>query len=554
MTLKGDAQKKMDAFLRSVLRVEKAMKGIHARLTGTSSAMGSFDRHIKTAANDVTRLTTRVNTLSRSMNSLAIASTRAGAAGGGVGGGGRRGGGHGFGAGFLGARLIPHLAAGSIGYGAYSAVHSAWEQGAEYNRGVSQLQAMGYSAQNISMAKNLTGTPQRGMAPTTQMEAFIAAAMATQDPKRAAKLMPVLAQGMLSSKRIFGGMSKHQIEDAIRSAEMMGGGNEDLIAERLSDVFKMAALSGGTVLPSQMRQLVNRNPNLTGQGLAALEPVIQELGGNRVGTGLRSGLAQFVKGQMTRPVAQTLQSYGLLQNVKYDSLGRPIGSKFGDLKPQYFKQLTEDPFSFLKTVRGIYAKKGITGQQDINQHLYFDFQRTFADILVSLNKNFDKSNRILENFKNVPGISGLSRMGSPESIASQRLGESWKSFSLAFSAFSNPAVISGMNLLADILDKMAAFMNRSAAAPAAGSRYLMLSGGLETGHALGSPINLFDHPAKKTNGGGIGDVYLDGKKVGAHVAKGMIGNPMVSNGYTGGNVGLAGAPNTWNNQGGSMSQ
>ena len=588
MNMKGDAHKKMTQFADSVKKasdqidklhrllpyinsefanIEKRLRAINPQMKmfsrsifglgsesrRASSSMSYLSQSMIGTEGNTRRLKYQTDTLRNSMNSLASASRNARAGINSVGRGRTGGGGRGAASGGMGGLA---LALGSRAFGVAGGAYGVYREGkkgfqsySDYIGGTAKIQAMGYGQDVVNQAIGATGS-KPGMSANVQMESYIAALMATQSPERAANLAPILSQGQLGAQRVFGGRFTHkQSEDAIRAAEILGGGDEGKIASALSDVFKLVSLSGGTIQPSQIRQLVRKNPNLTSMGLLHLEPTVQELGGDVTATGLRTGMAQLVKGQMGKQQAETLKSYGWLGPVSYDKNGRPIGSKFGDFK--HSNIAFSDPEAFLrKIVMPTYAERGYKSQEDISKHLYFDFARTYADVLNVILKNLPKSQLIEQRANQIPGIGGLNKLGPDEGKAVQRFSESLTSFNTALGKMISPGVIQGLNILSFTLEKTASVLNYIS------DEHTKYSPNNKIAQGFGSIVGVTDQPGSIRSGGKpyIAKVEIDGKKAGTALVKHFSGNQMVENGQTSVNLPLSGASNAYNGNSGTFSQ
>lgn len=490
-TFKG-MNRDLDKLNPNMSKLNRSLNTLGIDMRRTNQSMGLFGAVMSGAEANSARLRHQTDSLTNSMRGLAAASRGArasvgigfgggggrrgsgGIGGGGVGStganvhrpymgggyayppsGGAGGGGVGAGAaGFIGGQASRYLAPMAVGYGAWRLGKASFEENSDYERSIGQLRAMGYSDADLAMARSATSSIITGMSPTTQAHAFVAAAMATQNPERARKLMPNLAKLILFSERNYGGITQNQTEEAIRSAEIMGGSDEEKIAEKLQDVSQMFALSGGSMQFGKIKQLVRKNSSLTTKGFLSLEPVAQEMGGDVVSTALQTLRMQLVKGQMNKAQAEHLRSYGILKNIRLDKNGRPMGSKAGDVDRNVLRMLDEDPFMFMQKMKEIYAKRGITSAQDVRQAFTFDFASTAGTLLNNLNKTEQKSLSIRKN-EGLMSLDEMAGAGSPQSLATQRASEAWKSLTNAIGKLTEPAVVGGINMLSDLFENMA---------------------------------------------------------------------------------------------------
>ena len=455
----------------------------------------------------------------------------------------------------LGRIILP----AGIGYGAYGVAKAGFTTAGNYNQMITQISAMGYGKDVIGMATKYAETPTRGISPTTKMKSFISALMATQSPKMAQQLAPTIAAGTLAGSRIFGDISYSQMKDAIRTAETMGGSDPKKIANALSSVLMAYAVSGGTLPPSQQRQMVNRNPYYSPLGFLSMEPVAQQIGGNRVGTGMRTGIGAMMQGNVPMRQGRTWQQYGWTAPISYNTLGMTLGSKFGAFKN--IDLARADPFKFLKDIiKPTYAKRGWTSEKEIGKHILFDFPRTYADILLVQLKDFAKIERLRARAGNIPGIEGYKTLGAPEKKATQKLSEAWNTFTLGLGKFADPAVDRGMTFLANLFESLGNSLNRQSKINQGISR---VSGGgwraffMPWIAASKSDAELMGDvtspaPSSSNNGAGIKGVYLDSHRVGDIMFGHNSGNQMVSSGALSILPAYHGLPNSSNILGGGF--
>ena len=558
LTITGDAQKKMMEFYTLVEKTTKKMEFLQKLLKLTGNTFGGLGREIKTTTmsmrdmdnsltrigNHSTRVRTQVEGLRRSVNSLSIAA-RGGGGGHGLGGWGNLGG---VMLGALGHRLAP----AAVAYGAYNVTKASFNQYSEYTAGLARVKAMGYGQDVINQVQGATGTGKPGLSPTTQINAYVAALMATQSPEKAKNLFPSLAKAMTYAPTIFGNMNKHQIEEATRAAELLGGGDESKIGSAFSDVLAMMALSGGTIQPAKIKQLVRKNPSLSRLGMLELEPVVQEMGGDVVSTALRTGKMQLLKGQMGKFQALGLQDLGILGAPRFDKNGRPLGSKYGDLKPGMRELAFSNPTEFLKTViLPALAKQGITDPKEITGKLNFLFANTYGQLFENIYRNLPKSELIRERAGRVPGIEGLIGTAPKEGTAVLRFNEAIKSFETALGHFSSPAVVKGLNIVSFFLEKMAVFLEKSSLSDL--GRWMANSIAPGSGYLLGAVSGAITSiPTNTSQSKNTGHIYLDSKKVG-NIIWGKTPNQMVDHGSTSILPSYQGVSPSNNNLGGGVS-
>ncbi|MDE2024864.1 MAG: hypothetical protein KGJ07_00045 [Patescibacteria group bacterium] len=571
MTLTGDANKKlmefsrlvdkttkgMDKLLRSVMTLNQFFRETRNHLQAINPALKMFDRSMSTIATDMRRtngsmsffndmlmqssrntqqLRYQTNTLRNSMNSLAAAGRHAGNSVRSV--RGMRGGGGGGGANLANAGMmglaLEYAAPAAIAYAGYNLEKESYSKYAEYTSQLAITKGMGYGQNVVNQVQRATEIGKPNLSPLTQIHAYNAALMATQSPEKAAKIFPTLATAMSFAPTIFGNLNKRQLEQAVRGAEVLAGGDEKQLISSFSDILGMMYLSGGTLMPSDIRHMVRKNPSLSRLGLMELEPVAQEMGGEKVSTALQTGRMQLTKGQMGRPQAAMFHKLGIIGMPEYDPLGHSIGSKYGNMSADKWKLYNENPTEFLKQViLPAFAKNRITSQEEIMKMISFLFSNTTGVFFQNIYKNLSKSNSIRAREKNIPGIEGMASISPEEDAAIKRTSEAFDTFRIALGHLTAPGITKGLNIVSRILEDLAKGMN------------IMMSGTVnptivDTRNSSNDLTfaNIFGitntSGANAFKGAMIkGDVYISAKKMGSWVGNAITPSANVEHGQTG---------------------
>ncbi len=214
------------------------------------------------------------------------------------------------------------------------------------------------------------------------------------DYEHAKVVAPMLAQMKFANAAMYGeeggAMKDRAFMDMLKVVELRKGlSSEEAFRKQANMIQQVQTATGGRVGGSEYLQLIK-----TG-GVAAksisddvfyykLEPLIQEMGGMRVGTGLMSAYQNLMLGRTSVQVAKELQRLGLLdpRHIEYNGIGMikrilPGGLKGGET-------LASDPIEFLeKVLLPSFAKKGITSEKDILQELGLIFSNRTASQLFS---------------------------------------------------------------------------------------------------------------------------------------------------------------------------
>jgi len=196
------------------------------------------------------------------------------------------------------------------------------------------------------------------------------------DLHHAEMVLPTLAKIKFANAAMYGeeaGAEKGQtFMNMLKVIELRGGlASKEKFEHEANLVQKVLTATGGRVGPSEWLNFIK-----TG-GVAAkslkdeaffykMEPLIQEMGGHRVGTGLMSAYSNLYQGKTTVRAAREMGRLDLLDlnKVEYNKIGMIKEIMPGALAGG--KLMTTDPMAWLETVLlPKLAAKGITDQEQI---------------------------------------------------------------------------------------------------------------------------------------------------------------------------------------------
>ena len=216
------------------------------------------------------------------------------------------------------------------------------------------------------------------------------------DEHHAQMVMPTLSKMKFANDTLFGAEDAHANEEKfmnmLKVIELRGGTKDEATFKNEADmVQKVLTATGGRVGGDEWRNFIQ-----TG-GVAAkqmrqdafyyqMEPLIQEMGGHGVGTGLMSAYSNVYQGKTTVRASQEMMKLGLLdkKNVEYNKIGmikriKPGALLGGDL----FKA---SPLEWLeKVLLPQMAKKGITDPDKVKDTISTIFtNRTAANLFSTM--------------------------------------------------------------------------------------------------------------------------------------------------------------------------
>jgi len=248
------------------------------------------------------------------------------------------------------------------------------------------------------------------------------------DEQHAKMVMPTLAKMKFANEAMFGAKDGHANEEKfmnmLKVIELRGGTkNRAAFESEANMVQKVITATGGRVGGDEWRNFIQ-----TG-GVAAkqmrkdafyyqMEPLIQEMGGHAVGTGLMAAYQNVYQGKTTVKAAQELMNLGLLSKngVSYNKIGQVNHFKTGALAGgDLFKA---SPLEWMEQVLlPKMAAKGITDPDKIKDLMATIFtNKTAANLFTTM---FLQRTQIHKNEHLDAGVAGIDDASSAGRILTQ---------------------------------------------------------------------------------------------------------------------------------------
>lgn len=197
------------------------------------------------------------------------------------------------------------------------------------------------------------------------------------DVHHAEMVTPTLAKMKFANEALFGAEqaadNERKFLDMLRVIELRGGlQSPEAFANQADIVQRVLTATGGRVGPGEWLNVI-KTGGLAAKGISdeafyyQLEPLVQEMGGFRVGTAMMSAYQNLYQGRTTKRAARQLDALGLIADqskVTHDKAGQVSFLNPGALLgADVFRR---NQFEWVETVLlPQLAKKGITDQQEI---------------------------------------------------------------------------------------------------------------------------------------------------------------------------------------------
>lgn len=237
------------------------------------------------------------------------------------------------------------------------------------------------------------------------------------DLSDAKMVLPMLSKMKFANSALFGSEQGQQNEDAfmnmLKVIELRGGTKDQTEFNRQANMIQQVInATGGKVGSDEWRDAISTGgiavKGMTDQAFYyGMEPLIQEMGGHRVGTALMSAYNNLYQGHTTKRAADNLDRLGLIgdpSKVKYDKVGQVSYLNPGALKDSpLFKT---DPYQWMKTVLlPTLAAHGVTSKDQILDTIGSIFSnRTAANLFATMflqQSQIDKREKLNAGAQNI---------------------------------------------------------------------------------------------------------------------------------------------------------
>jgi hypothetical protein len=294
------------------------------------------------------------------------------------------------------------------------------------------------------------------------------------DFHEAQMVTPLLSKMKFANAALFGeeggAMKDKAFMDMLKVIELRGGlASEEAFFKQANMIQQVQTATGGRVGANEYLNLI-KTGGVAAKGMKDanfyynMEPLVQEMGGFRVGTGLMSGYQNLVQGRTTQRAAMELMRIGMLDpdKVEYDKTG-----KIKQIKPGAVKgtdMMIENPYSWMKTVMlPAFAAKGITEKQAILNEIGAIFtNRTASNVYSTM---YTQMMSIEKNTKLNAGAAGINELeeNAKKTMTGKliELNKKWTDLQLKLGDVILPLAIRALDKLNPMLKDLAGWMDRN---------------------------------------------------------------------------------------------
>lgn len=304
-------------------------------------------------------------------------------------------------------------AAYGIGRGLYAPI----QEGKHFALEESRVAALGLGDQATADAiKFAKAMKTYGTSATDNLTLVRDAMTVFADEHHAQMVAPMLAKMKFANEAMYGeedGVeNERKFMDMLKVIELRGGlASEQEFRNQANIVQKVLTATGGRVGPNEWLNVI-KTGGLAAKGLKdeafyyQLEPLVQEIGGNKVGTALMSAYQNLYQGRTTKRAANNLEQLGLVdpKKLKYDKAGQIAFLDVGAIKGSDL--FRSNQFEWMqKVLLPQLASKGITEKGQVLDTIGSIFSNRTASNLFS--QMYLQQAQIAKNQKLNAGADGI---------------------------------------------------------------------------------------------------------------------------------------------------
>lgn len=276
-----------------------------------------------------------------------------------------------------------HVASAGVGAAVAGAaigmpVNKALGEAKHYAAEVQRVGSLGLGDQvSADAVKFAAGMQTYGTSTLQNLELMRDAMTVFADEHHAEMVTPLLAKMKFANAAMYGDEkgadNDRKFMDMLKVIELRGGlSSQQAFANQANIVQQVLTATGGRVGPEEWLNVI-KTGGLAAKGMKddafyyTMEPLVQEMGGFRVGTAMMSAYNNLYQGKTTRRTTRKLEEYGLIgdmSKVQHDKAGQLSFLNPGALLgADLFR---DNQFAWMEQVLlPALAKKGITEKQQV---------------------------------------------------------------------------------------------------------------------------------------------------------------------------------------------
>jgi len=304
----------------------------------------------------------------------------------------------------------------SVGRGLYAPLREGKHFALEEQR----VAALGLGKENTDKAIDFAKQMKTYGTSITENLALMRNAMTVlADANEAETFAPTLAKMKFANNAMYGeeqGVhNERTFMGMLKVIEMRGGlASEEAFVRQADIVQRLLTATGGRVGPNEWLNVI-KTGGVAAKGIKGeafyyqMEPLVQELGGHRVGTAMMSAYSNLYQGTTTKRTANNLERLGLVdpKKVKHDKAGQIAFLEVGAIKGSDL--FRENQFEWMeKFLLPQLAAKGITDKNKVLDAIGSIFSNHTASNLFA--QMYLQRDQIHKNTRRIQDADGIDQL------------------------------------------------------------------------------------------------------------------------------------------------
>ena len=307
-----------------------------------------------------------------------------------------------------------------VAYGIGRGLYAPLKEGKHFALEEQRVAALGLGKEDTSKAINFAKQMKTYGTSVTENLTLVRDAMTVfADEHEAEMVAPTLAKMKFANHAMYGeeqgADNERKFMDMLKVIEMRGGlASKEAFIGQADIVQRILTATGGRVGPNEWLNVI-KTGGVAAKGIKdeafyyQMEPLVQEMGGHRVGTAMMSAYSNIYQGKTTKRAANNMEQLGLVdpKKVKHDKAGQIAFLDVGAIKGS--ELFRENQFEWMeKILLPQLAAKGITDKNKVLDTIGSIFSnRTASNLFAQM---YLQRHQIHKNAKLNEGADGIDQL------------------------------------------------------------------------------------------------------------------------------------------------
>ncbi|NWD44455.1 phage tail tape measure protein [Pseudomonas yamanorum] len=391
---------------------------------------------------------------------------------------------------FAGNAAMAGAAGMGTGYAIGRGLYAPLQEGKQFALEENRVAALGLGKEDTGKAIEFAKRMKTYGTSVTENLTLVRDAMTVfADEHEAEMVAPTLAKMKFANHAMYGeeegSENERKFMDMLKVIELRGGlASKEAFINQADIVQRILTATGGRVGPNEWLNVI-KTGGVAAKGIKdeafyyQMEPLVQEMGGHRVGTAMMSAYSNIYQGKTTKRAANNLEKLGLVDpaKVKHDKAGQIAFLDVGAIKGS--ELFRENQFEWMeKILLPQLAAKGITDKKQVLDSIGSIFSnRTASNLFAQM---YLQREQIHKNAKLNAGADGIDQlydkgMNTAQGVELELLAQKANAYR-EMSAAILPTYVEALKSITEAIKGVTAWMKENPAAAAAMLKTLMVVG------------------------------------------------------------------------------